>query len=489
MELGVPVDPGMVFEIGSVTKQITAAAILLLVEQGKIRLEEDFRTYLTDYPANGQTITVEHLLTHTSGIPSYTGMQEWAVRMREDFSLDQLIGLFKDKPLEFNPGESWAYNNSAYVLLGAVIEKVSGKSYERFVEEEIFAKLGMKDSRYAHPEELVPRRASGYGRGPEEGFKNAQYISMSHPFSAGALLSTVDDLAVWDRALYGESLLKKASIERMFTPVNLKSGQNTQYAYGWGVSTWEGKRLMEHSGGIPGFAAYVARVPEERMFVAILSNDEAADPDPGSLALRIVSYALGKPQEARASVALDAKTLDEYLGVYRFDGAITRTVTREGSTLFSQRSGGEKAELLALGQDRFLFKESNGRLDFQRDAQGRVTGAVFAPRAGLSATGVRTEEKPPAERQAVKVDPAIYDAYVGDYELSPNFSIKVTRQGDSLFGQATGQPAFEMFPESETRFFLKVVDAQVTFEKGADGKVTGLVLHQGGRDVPGRRVR
>src|SRR5215217_1061753 len=164
LDLGVPVSPDMVFGLGSITKQFTAASILLLQERGQLRVENDITKYLTDYPTHGETVTIEHLLTHTSGIPNYTDLPEGRSRVREDMTLSTLIALFKDKPLEFKPGEKWAYDNSGYILLGAIVEKVSGKSYEKFVEEEIFQKLGMTHSRYGHVEELVPLRATGYAR-------------------------------------------------------------------------------------------------------------------------------------------------------------------------------------------------------------------------------------------------------------------------------------------------------------------------------------
>ena len=486
LDLGVPVSPDMVFELGSITKQFTAASILLLQERGQLRVEDDITRYLTDYPTHGETITIEHLLTHTSGIPSYTGLPEWISRVREDMTLQTLIALFKDKPLEFKPGEKWAYNNSGYILLGAIIEKVSGKSYEQFVEEEIFGKLGMKSSRYGHAREVVPRRASGYSR-DGDGFRNAEYLSMTQPYAAGSLLSTVDDLAIWEKALGSEALLKKASLDRMFTPYKLKAGTNTYYGYGIGATDFEGQRLLEHGGGIFGFVTHMVRVPEKGLLVAILSNNDSPETPPDALSLRIVAKALGKPLEERKTVQLDAQTLDEYVGVYRFDEQTTRTITREGSRLFSQRSGSEKQEILASAKDEFFFTNSVARLHFRRDAQGKVTGAGFTPRSGPEEAGTKTDEAPPKERQAIKLDPAVYDAYVGEYELAPNFSITVTRAGDQIFGQATGQPRFELFPESETRFFLKVVDAQVDFVRGADGKVTGLVLHQGGRDMPGKK--
>jgi CubicO group peptidase (beta-lactamase class C family) len=486
LELGVPVSPDMVFELGSITKQFTAASILLLQERGQLRVEDEITKYLPDYATHGQKITIEHLLTHTSGVPSYTGMAEWRPRVREDMKLQDLIAIFKDKPLDFNPGEQWNYSNSGYILLGAIVEKVAGKSYEQFVEEEIFQKLGMAHSRYGHAEEIVPLRATGYAQ-DGKGFRNADYLSMTQPYAAGSLMSTVDDLAIWGRALESEALLKKASLDRMFTSSKLNSGVSTHYGYGIGVSDFEGERVLEHGGGIFGFVTHMARIPEEHVFVAVLSNNEASDPDPGALALRILAKGIGKAIEDRKTVALDAKTLDEYVGVYRFDERTTRAISREGSKLFAQRSGGDKSEILASARDEFFYTDGNSRLHFRRDAQGKVTGADFITRNSPDAAGTKTNEPLPQERQAIKLDPSLYDAYVGDYELAPTFSIAVTREGDQIFAQATGQPKFEIFPESETRFFLKVVDAQVEFVRDADGKVTGLVLHQGGRDMPGKR--
>ncbi len=331
LELGVPSSPEMVFELGSVTKQFTAAAILLLQERGKLSVTDDIGKYLPDFPTHGQTITIEHLLTHTSGIPSYTGLPEWYAKVREDLEPAEVIALFKDKPLEFNPGERWAYDNSGFFLLGAIIEKVSGQSYEQFVEQEIFQKLGMTHSRYGHPDELIPRRASGYSK-DDKGFHNADYISMSSPYAAGALVSTVDDLAIWDRALSGETLLRKASLDRMFTTAKLKSGLPVGYGYGMGVLDLAGRRVQMHGGDIPGFTTVVARAPEERLFVAILSNNDASDPRPDDVALHIVAKALGQPFEEIKTIQLDPRALADYPGVYRFDEKTTRAITQEGGS-------------------------------------------------------------------------------------------------------------------------------------------------------------
>jgi CubicO group peptidase (beta-lactamase class C family) len=485
LELGVPVTPENVFEIGSITKQFTAAAILLLQERGKLRVEDPITRYLPDYPTHGQTITIENLLTHTSGIPSYTGLQEWYPHIREDLKPADLVAFFKDKPLEFNPGEQWSYDNSGFFLLGMIVEKASGKTYEQFVEEEIFGSLGMSHSRYGHSEEIIPLRASGYSKDDKE-FRNADFISMTQPYAAGALMSTVDDLAIWGRALQSETLLKKASLDRMLTAARLKSGAGTQYGYGIGVLDFQGTRVIQHGGDVNGYTANVTWAPAEHLFVAILSNNDASDPRPDDLALRIVAQAIGKPVEDQKSLPLDPKALDAYTGVYRFDAQITRAFLREGNRLFAQRNG-RRQEIFAVAPDEFVYPDGASRLHFRRDTQGKVVSVDFQSTLGPAATGSRTAEALPGEHHEVKVDPSIYEAYAGTYELSPAFALTVTREGDRIFTQATGQPKIEIFPESETRFFLKVVDAQIDFVRGPDGKVTGLVLHQNGRDLPGTR--
>jgi CubicO group peptidase (beta-lactamase class C family) len=486
LELGVPIQPDMVFEIGSITKQFTAAAILLLQERGKLSVDDEVTKYLPDFPTHGQKITLEHLLTHRSGVPSYTSLPEWLPRIREDLTVQQIIDLFKDKPLDFSPGEKMSYSNSGYILLGAVIEKASGKSYEDFVEQEIFAPLGMKRSRYGHQTEIVPGRAAGYDK-TEDGYQVAEYISMTQPYAAGALLSTVDDLALWVEALSSGKLLGKAALERMTTPATLTSGKPTKYAYGLGISEEDGTRIIAHGGGIPGFSTYLLSIPDRRLLVVVLSNQ--LGPQPDALAYRVTMKALGKSVEDRKAMDLDPATLDQYVGVYRFDEQFAVAILHEGGKLFARPNGREKEEILAASRDDFFSPDSGGRLHFRRDAQGKIVGLDSRQRFGPADAAVKTDEPLPAERREVKVDPGIYDGYAGVYELAPGFLLTVTREGDHLMTQATGQPKVEVFPESESKFFLKVVDAQIEFQRGPDGKATGLTLYQGGRVVPAKKVR
>ncbi len=486
VELGVPNTPESVFELGSVTKQFTAVAILMLAEQGKLSLTDEIQKYLPDYPTHDARITLEHLLTHTAGVPNYTDMAEWRPRVREDMPLATLIALFKDKPLDFPPGSKWSYSNSGYILLGAVIEKVSGKSYERFVEDEIFQKVNMKASRYGSPSEVIPNRSYGYDRA-EEGFRNAEYLSMTQPYAAGSLMSTVDDLAAWDRALSGETLLKRASLDRLFTPAKTTGGANTGYALGWGVQKIAGKTVEAHGGGIFGYVTVDLRVPEEKLFVSILSNFPGAEKDPTSLAFAIAAKALGQPYEDRKGIQLPDSVLRDYVGVYVFDDTAKRVVTYADGKLYSQRAGGAKSELSASAKDAFFFPDGRGEIAFLRGKDGKVMGAHFVPPFGPESEGRKSDEPIPAERTEVKVDPSLFDAYTGVYALFPGLDLTVTREGDKLFAQGTGQPKLELHPASDTTYFLREVEAEIEFVRGADGKAESIVLNQGGQKVPGKR--
>ncbi len=487
LELGVALTPGHVFRIGSVTKQFTAALIMMLAEEGKLAVSDPITKFLPDYPTEGRTITVEHLLTHTSGIQSYTDMPAWLGLQRKDLSLAELIDLFKNEPMQFAPGARWRYNNSGYILLGAIIEKVTGQKYADAVRERIFTPLGMTDSRYDATDEVIPRRAAGYARAGSR-IVNAPYLSMTQPFAAGALISTVDDLAKWDAALTAGRVVRADSLAKMFTPYKLASGNETGYGYGWQIGQYEGRAVQEHGGGIHGFRAYVLRIPSEGVYVAVLSNLAASEPDPGSLARKAAAIAIGKPLVNPAVVPLRIDQLGAYVGTYVAAGGTRYSVTLSGSRLFLQSGGGAPTEVFPSGGDAFFVKDAFTRVRFEREAGGKAA-RLLIDNWGAQPPAVRddTPEKPAPV--AVTVDPAIYRAYAGEYELAPGFILTVTVEGDRLMTQATGQSKVEIFPSSPTEFFLKVVDARITFVKDASGAVAQLVLHQGGRDMPAKKIK
>jgi CubicO group peptidase (beta-lactamase class C family) len=488
LELGVPIEPDMIFRLGSITKQFTAVSILMLAEQGKLGLQDEITKFLPDYPTQGRRITVEHLLTHTSGIQSYTDMAEWLPLWRKDFMLQELIDLFKNKPMQFEPGERWVYNNSGYILLGAIIEKVSGQAYEEFVDTHIFKPLGMKHSCYGSTERVIPRRIPGYQTG-KDGFINAPYLSMTQPYAAGSLLSSVDDLAVWSDAVFSGKLIGKEWLDRALTPYKLKNGESTGYGYGWFITNYQGHRIIEHGGGINGFMTYEMTLPEDRIFLAILTNSAVEGRDPEPRAVKIAGLVLGKPEPERKAVALAAKDLDPLTGVYEDAAKEERYITREGNKLYSQRRGEGKYEILAASAVEFFFRDNPARVRFVKNAAGAVTGLRVQARYGPAQVYTKTAKPLPVPKKEIAVDPKIYDAYVGDYELAPGFTITIIRRDAKLISLATGQPEVELFPESETKFFLKVVEAQVEFVKDTAGKVTGLVLTQSGRTMPAKKTK
>jgi hypothetical protein len=403
-------------------------------------------------------------------------------------TLSELIDLFKNKPMQFEPGSQWAYNNSGYILLGAIIEKVSGRTYEQFVNERIFKPLGMAGSSYDSTDRIIPRRVPGY-QDDKGGFVNAPYLSMSQPYAAGSLLSTVDDLAVWSDAVFSGRLVKKDWLDRAFAPYRLMDGESSGYGYGWFIADLSGHRSIEHGGGINGFTTYEMSLPEDRIFIAILTNSAIAGREPEPRAVKAAWLALGVAEPERKAVTVADGDLAAVAGVYVNARKQEYYFSREGGKLFAQRQGGAKNPLFAASATEFFLQDNPARFTFVKDAGGRVIRLRVQSRIGPAQVFEKTAKPLPSPRKEIALDPAKFDRLAGDYELAPNFTITILRRGDRLFSQATGQPEVELFPESETRFFLKVVDAQVDFTLDASGRVTGLVLHQGGQDLPARKIK
>jgi CubicO group peptidase (beta-lactamase class C family) len=485
LELGVPVEPDMVFRLGSITKQFTAVAILMLADQGKLSLDDDLTKFLPDYPTKGQRITIEQLLTHTSGIKNYTSLPEWLAVWRKDLTVKEIIDLFKDQPMDFAPGEKWSYSNSGYILLGAIIEKVSGQTYQEFIEKNIFTPLGMKHSYYDNTARIIPRRVEGYSK-TNEGYQNAAYLSMTQPFSAGSLMSSVDDLALWDAALYTEKLVKPQSLKRAWAPRLLNNGKSAHYGYGWSMSAYEGHPIIEHGGGVNGFTTYALRMPADRIFVAILTNRDSMGP--GAVAFKVAALALGKPYQEPTAIKLPASQLDQYVGVYQLDDKEELIIRRDGEKLLANLPGGGRAEIVPSSETEFFINDSRTRLSFTKNAAG-ASSFVLHDRYGTDQVGRKTDKPLPAPPKEVTVNAAIYDAYVGEYEIAPNFTITISKDGSHLMAQATGQPKLELFPESQIKFFVKEASIQIEFVVDGSGKATSLVVYKAGQRLSAKKIK
>ncbi len=390
IELQVPNTPRTKFRIGSITKQFTAMAIMILAEQGKLKLDDPIGKFIEDAPTAWEKVTIHHLLTHTSGIFSYTSDPKYLEIQARPETVRSLIARFRDRPLDFPPGEKFSYSNSGYVLLGAVIEKVSGMSYEAFLNRAIFGPLGLKDTGYDHSETILRHRASGYER-DGDGLKNADYLHMSQPFSAGALYSTVEDLARWDRALTDGKLISKESYARMYTP------EKDHYAYGWMVGTLSARKEIEHGGSINGFKSQIVRYPDQKVCIAVLCNVYPSGTM--KVAHDLAAIAFGdayKVPEERAVAEVDPKVLDSYAGRYEASGFGVMTVTRDGNHLLVQPAFMSRMKAMPASESEFFVKFSDVCLNFVKDAGGKGTDLVLrSGKLEIKAKRIKEgEEKP-----------------------------------------------------------------------------------------------
>lgn len=287
----VALDPGMSLRVGSITKQFTAAAIMLLAEQGKLALSDKVGQYLPDFAGADSPVTIEHLLTHTSGIRNYTALPHFAERMKSDVSVEDGIAFFKDAKPEFAQGDRFAYSNSNYFLLGAIIERVSGMPYADFMARNIFEPLRLTHTRIET--DAAPADVIGYTQERRKVTVSPGY-SMRWPYAAGALRTSVDDLALWDQAIVHGKLLKPESWQRMATSYRLHGTRATGYGYGLFIRSIRGKAAIEHGGDIGGFSADMMRFPQEEIFIAVLANNDAGDPAPDELAAKIAALVLSR---------------------------------------------------------------------------------------------------------------------------------------------------------------------------------------------------
>src|SRR5689334_11956236 len=312
MEWAIPNAPDTKFRLGSITKQFTATLTLQLVEQGKIKLDGKLSDYLPDYRKDiGEKVTIHHLLTHTSGIPSYTGLPGFFANVsRNPYKVADFVKQYASGNLEFEPGTKFSYNNSGYFLLGAIIERVTGKTYEQALKEMIFDQVGMKDTGYDRHDVLIPKRASGYSQ-TANGYANAAYLDMSIPYAAGSLYSTVEDLYLWDQVLYTDKLLTSQSKELMYKPFL------QEYAYGWVVTNASFKLndqpipVITHDGGINGFTTTIVRFPREKHLIVLLDNTGSSNL--AQLSDKLAKILYGQPYDPpkMSIAAVVEKTISE----------------------------------------------------------------------------------------------------------------------------------------------------------------------------------
>jgi D-alanyl-D-alanine carboxypeptidase len=392
LENHVTVTPATVFRIGSVTKQFTSSAIMNLVQQGKLSLDDNITKYLPQVPTHGRTITIRELLNHTSGIPNYTDVpMGLGTVMREDISHDSLVALVKNDSLQFEPGSHFYYNNTGYFILGMLIEKISGKPYPEYLNENLFKPNGLSATTYCDTRRIIPHRAQGYQRG-RGGLENSDFISMELPYAAGSLCSTVGDLVAWSVKLNRGGIVTPASFALMTTPVTLTSGRPMPYGFGLMPDTIAGHRVIQHGGGINGFISHVMYLPQDSLAIVVLSNSSPAPSEPTANA--IARVVIGAPPIAPTKpkdLPLPAAERAQYVGNYTLtmpDGSPHPVQILEESGALVASIDGEKTKLQYQGGHLF-FAPGQGRIGFDV-ANGAVTGFVLNPGGVRPFEAVRT---------------------------------------------------------------------------------------------------
>jgi len=515
MEWDIPNQPNTKHRLGSITKQFTAMLILQLAAEGKLDLQTPITTYLPDYPkASGDVITIHHLLTHTSGIPNYTSFPKFMEEVsRDPYTPEEFVKMFADKELDFTPGEKFSYSNSGYFLLGVIIEKLSGKSYEQMLHDRIFIPLGMKDSGYDNHSDIVKNRATGYEKQGRD-YVNSDYLDMTIPYAAGSMYSTVEDLYKWDQALYTTKMLPEEYMSMYFEP-QISAWSNSHYAYGWGVgyttigNSADSIYTIGHGGGINGFQTNIARTTSDKSLIVLLNNTGGAPLNDMTEAILAIIHGKGynMPKQSVADAVLtviDDKGIDA--GISHFEkikdsedyslsegemnavGYILMRSDRldEASKIFqliieefpsssnAYDSYGES--LMELGKNELAISNYRKSVELNPNNQN---GIAALKKLGDDVSDLLKE---------VKVSNAILETYIGEYELQPEFTLTVTLEGNQLKTKATGQQVVDIFPKSETEFYLKVVDAQIVFNKNDTGEIDSLTLFQGGQEMIGKRI-
>ena len=383
-----------VYRIGSITKQFTAAAIMRLAERGKLSIDDPMSKYLTDVPTHGQTITIRRLLNHTSGIHNYTAVREWRQHWAEGMTPRRIVAFVDQDSLDFKPGDRWSYSNTNFVLLGMIVEKASGEPYAKYLREQFFTPLGLTQTSYCPDRPTDASFAEGYEAGSGT-VKAAQYLSMSQPFAAGALCSTVRDLVKWQRALMGGRVVNAKSYALMTTPDTLNSGRPLTYGFGLAVGKLGAHRQIGHNGGINGFTTASFYYPDDSVNVVVFSN---ADAGPDALALNVSRAVFGMPVVAApkpvVAVALPDSIRDKLAGTYELASPsgnpfVVRIMVENGQVMTQAEGPGQgKFPLIYAGNwvfgaafdpsIRVTFISENGKVARMRLDQGG--GTMEGPR-------------------------------------------------------------------------------------------------------------
>ncbi|MCB1049393.1 MAG: serine hydrolase [Acidobacteria bacterium] len=488
-----PIRPDTQFRIGSLTKQFTAVAILQLVEAGKLQLTDALETFFPGFPS-GNEITVHHLLAHTSGLINYTDDLDFEDMVTQNISAPELIERIKSKPLQFEPGQRFAYCNSGYFLLGAILEKVSGESYADYLANHLFKPLGMA-STFAWPKQGDPSKtAMGYAWNEPNSYvvpgmvEPAPVWDLAWAGGAGNMVSTTGDLLQWYRGLRDNTLLKKETLAKAWTPYPSESDPNNAYGYGWFISRQQGLTCIEHTGGLAGFLTYAGYWPQADLTVVVLTNALPGPPElnPAPLGQRLAAmyqYAhlpwqdpAPKPEKTHSS-----EELQEYVG--RFDyGTAVMVFSVEDGQLYAQLTRQPRFPIYAVGKDRFAWKVVKAEVQFVRNGEGKVVRVIH------NQSGRSFEANKLVERTSIELSPQEMEAVTGDYNYGGAI-MKIRLVDGHLSAQLGNQPAFRILPAERWVFYWEDIPAEITFVADEKGSVIKAIHRQAGQSFEAPKIQ
>lgn len=478
VELRVPMRPDHVFRIGSISKSFTAVAVMQLADRGALDVDAPVRRYLPALPPAWDTVTIAHLLAHSSGIPNLENMPGFAAFQVQTRTIDDVISWFSAAPLEFAPGTGSRYSSSGYIVLGKLIEAVSGQRYEDYLKQHIFKPLGLRHTAYGHETDVVAGMVSGY----RNRARKAGFISMSVPHGAGALISNADDLASFTLALHGGRLVSPASYVRMVTPDPASLGQPVRFGYGLVLRNVGAQRLIGHSGSIEGFSADVEYDPLARSVAVVLQNTQDDADSASRQAMTLMARAFGKVAPSPRALALPARQLRALAGVYPTT-TTSRVIRYQNGRLTELFNAGAPAVLAMASPTEAFIPGTDRRLRFHLKDGRAVSVQAYAGDQPDGELALRADEAEAAHH----VSKAQFAELGGDYQLTDSIVLTISQLEGRFFMQASGQPPLEIFARSPTRFAAREVLISIEFARDSAGKVSHLTFYQGDVAMPAPR--
>jgi CubicO group peptidase (beta-lactamase class C family) len=493
--------PESSFYLASVSKQFTTMAVMLLKERGKLSYEDRLSDYFSDFPEYADIVTIRHMMTHTSGIPDHYGLNAYKVGLNND---DVYELLMKQEDLDFEPGNQFSYSNGGYVLLSMIVEKASGEPFHEFMKTNIFIPLEMTNTLvYDKSEPMIANRAIGYNISG----KLDDYEIFTT--GAGGIYSNVDDLFKWDQALNSDQLISSESLNEAYQPYVLSSGDTSYYGFGWGIN--QEKNWVGHSGGLSGFRTYLRRYPDKGNTFMLLTNkgDGVAMGNINTSLEMILAnedFELPKvPLSNKLGLIIESDGIDKAIETvmdllsqntneFEFDESGINTL---GYSFLQSEDNETALKLFKLNVE--VRPNSGNSYDSyaeallaNMDTLAAIKNYTISVRMNpnnqnginvLESLGIDTNEILPN----IKLSVEQLDNFVGSYELDPDFILNIIREGNQLYIHPTGQSKTELFPSTESKYYSKAVDAQITFNRDVSGKVVSLTLHQGG-DNEAKRI-